>query len=435
MKHLVNILFFGLLSMRILAQQTTTERVLSLTEDQQPIYKPQILSGKHLYLKMAYGSPVILNPSEAAELKGATIASIDIVYSYHLKGSNFPTLTKKRLDNLEKINPALFKDARIKWRRVRQLSCTDRASAEKLFHGIVITYRPLQSKEEMEKEKTYLKEILSWASKAPVTLDERALSAKVKTPLGFKRVEERMGSYFSSTVIADSIGVSRDISLPGWSQDSAVTKVLNRNNWTNMIIAADLTGSMSPYSAQLLMWFKLNTINEKVKQFVFFNDGDMKFDHQKVIGSTGGIYAARAATYEDVEALAFKTMTNGNGGDGPENDVEALIKAMELCPECNDIVLIADNWAPIKDISLQAKIKKPVKIILCGSDYGVNVEYLNFARATGGSVHTMTEDITELVKMNEGQQLTIGKQLFKIENGKFVELTKMGTHSTSVTAY
>ena len=308
-----------------------------------------------------------------------------------------------------------------------------------MFHGIVITYRPLQTKKEIAKEISYIKDILSKLGEDVLVEKNPTIYFPIDEIIEFEGAYLKDTSFSNSSIIKvqsskiippkfsdgieDSIG-SFEVSYPKFS-DSTVIAVLKRHNWTNMIITADLTGSMSPYTAQLLVWLKLNTTNDKVKQFVFFNDGDMKFDDKKVIGNTGGIYDTRSSKYEDVEKLVFTTMRNGSGGDAPEHDIEALRKAIELCSDCKNIVLIADNWAPIKDISLLSQIKKPIKIILCGADFGINTDYLNLARATGGSVHTMESDLTELMKLNEGQEITIRGQTFKIEKGKFVRISKI----------
>ena len=61
--------------------------------------------------------------------------------------------------------------------------------------------------------------------------------------------------------------------------------------------------------------------------------------------------------------------------------------------ECEDIVMIADNWSTPRDLNLLTKINKPIKIILCGTEYGVNSIYLDVAHQTGGSVHTIEQDI------------------------------------------
>uniref|UniRef100_UPI00404B426F hypothetical protein n=1 Tax=Gelidibacter sp. TaxID=2018083 RepID=UPI00404B426F len=414
-KHLTLISFF-LLSILSYGQEITVDEILSIKEEKVSTYKPEILSGMQLYLKMGYGSSIISNSSEIKKLIGAKIASIDMVYSDYPQGDQYPSLTRKRIANLKKINPTLFTNKEIKWRLLRQTNCTDQISAKKLFHGIVITYKPAQTKAVIAKEIIYLKDLLSKLPKG--STDTFAVSKIIEMERDFSIDSIRTSDFFFSE------GSLVKGVYPKFS-DSTVITVLKRHNWTNMMITADLTGSMSPYTAQLFVWLRLNTINERVKQFVFFNDGDMTPDNKKIIGKTGGIYDTRSSKFEDVEKLAFTTMRNGYGGDGPENDIESLIKAIDLCPTCTNIVLIADNWAPIKDISLLPQIKKPIKIVLCGADYGINTEYLDLARATGGSVHTMESDLTELMKLNEGQEIIIRGQTFKIEKGKFVRISKI----------
>jgi hypothetical protein len=396
--------------------QISVNDILDISETKQKEYEPQIKSGKQLYLKMNYGSSVILNSHDIKKLYGAKIASIDIVYSDHPKGDTYSSLTRKRIENLKMLYPTAFSNIDIKWNLIRQTDCIDKESASSLFHGIVITYRPAQSDKEIEKEIEYLKDILSKLSKG------------TSVAVGVEEIILDELAYLSDSIPYESIdgerGFVTSFSYPSFV-DSSVISVLKRHNWSNMIIAADLTGSMAPYTAQLFVWLRLNTLDERVKQFVFFNDGNSTPDTKKIIGKTGGIYDTRSSNFQDVKELAFKTMRAGSGGDLPENNIEALIKSNELCPDCDNIVLIADNWAPIKDISLLEKLNKPVKIILCGSDYGVNTEYLELARKTGGSVHTMTDDLTDLLKLNEGQSVTIRGQTFKIEKGKFIKITKI----------
>ncbi|MDD2982945.1 MAG: hypothetical protein PHQ74_06125 [Crocinitomicaceae bacterium] len=416
MKKLITFITFSILSIMSYGQEITVDEILSIKEEKVPTYKPEIISGRQLYLKMVYGSSFILNASEIKKIVGAKVARVDIVYSDYPQGDQYPVLTRKRIENLKKINSTLFTNKDIEWRLVRQTNCTDPYSAKKLFHGLVITYRPVQSNSEIEKEIRYIKDVLSNLKK--VSSDEHGLSEIIDNEIEFLSDTTASGSHFSSKYSPAKYVYPK-------FTDSTVISILKRNNWINMAITADLTGSMSPYTAQLLVWLRLNTTNDKVKQFVFFNDGDMTLNHQKIIGKTGGIYDTRSAKFEEVEKLAFTTMRNGSGGDFPENNIEALLKAIELCSDCNNIILIADNWAKIKDISLMSQIKKPIKIILCGVDAGINTDYLDLARATGGSVHIMESDLTELMKLNEGQQITIRGQTFKIINGKFVRISKI----------
>jgi hypothetical protein len=208
-----------------------------------------------------------------------------------------------------------------------------------------------------------------------------------------------------------------------FTTDSAVTKTLNRNKWANMMVCADVTGSMSPYIIQLLLWLKLNANDRSLNSFVAFNDGDDKPDKKKKIGKTGGIYSTRSWQYKDVAGVVYDGVKNGDGGDIAENDMEALLSGQNLCNDCSNFILIADNNAPVKDISLLYKMNKPVKVILCGVYNFINVDYLNIARKTGGSIHTIEKDITHLALMKEGEIFEFGGRQYKIKGGSFVDIT------------
>jgi hypothetical protein len=117
----------------------------------------------------------------------------------------------------------------------------------------------------------------------------------------------------------------------------------------------------------------------------------------------------------------MKTIRAGCGGDAPENDCEALLYAYKVAPKASEYILIADNLAPIKDIVLLEKLNKPVRIILCGTSYGISAEYLNLARKTGGSVHTMEADLENLIKKSEGEKFTFMNQKYRIEKGVVVK--------------
>tara|TARA_B100000508_G_scaffold132802_1_gene122083 strand:+ start:39653 stop:41314 length:1662 start_codon:yes stop_codon:yes gene_type:complete len=219
----------------------------------------------------------------------------------------------------------------------------------------------------------------------------------------------------------------KDRCMRSLGPDSTIFSVFKRNrNWDDMMVVGDLTGSMSPYTAQLLVWHKLNykANKHKVKQFTFFNDGDSMADRRKVIGRTGGIYHGKANSFEAIKALALKTMTRGSGGDCPENNIEATLSAINNCSDFKDIIMIADNFATPRDIKLLKKVNHPIHIIVCGAAFGINVEYLNIARETGGSIHTIEDDINNLIELNEGEDFEIGRFIYRIQNGKFVRLYK-----------
>ncbi len=194
----------------------------------------------------------------------------------------------------------------------------------------------------------------------------------------------------------------------------------NADRWNSKMIVTDLTGSMNPYMDQVLIWHALQWMNSERKRYLFFNDGDGQDDASKVIGRTGGLYFVES---DDMKGL-FETMNltkrNGDGGDGPENDIEALLKASEKLKPAENLILIADNYSDVKDLELLSRLKRPVRIILCGVDDWVNEEYLEIARKTRGSVHTIHSDITRLSSLTDGKSITIDGKQYVFLSGKFV---------------
>jgi len=206
-------------------------------------------------------------------------------------------------------------------------------------------------------------------------------------------------------------------------RDSTILKVMDRHpDWQNILVVADLTGSMSPYVGQLLLWMKLKSTEHPAKYFVFFNDGDDKLNKEKKIGETGGIYTTSYTSMDSLLMVISTTMKNGWGGDTPENNIEAAIQGIQEYPDFDELVMIADNGAVPRDIKLLKKIKQPIKFILCGTKDGVNPIYLDMARRNKGSIHTIENDIENLIQLKEGDTLEIGNRRFKIKEGEFVEI-------------
>ena len=204
--------------------------------------------------------------------------------------------------------------------------------------------------------------------------------------------------------------------------DTAFSAVMNRNKqWKNKLIVLDVTGSMRPYDDQVKMWYELNYAQDDPIQFVLFNDGDNMPDNLKEIGKTGGIHYCLRCDIKTFEDTLDYARFIGDGGDLPENDLEATIAAVKTCKNYTDIILVADNYAPVKDIELLNQIDKPIKIILCGANNGlVNVDYLDIAYHTKGSIHTIEEDIVNIGNTIEGAKIRIGKNLYVLTKGKFL---------------
>jgi hypothetical protein len=279
----------------------------------------------------------------------------------------------------------LVSDINIKWRVIRQIDCKNEGEAKTLFHGIVIHYKPIQTEEDRLRE-----------------ID--AISGYLPEESKIKDIKKVRSSLIDSTIF----------------------KVIERKKeWTDVAVIADLTGSMAPYSSQLVLWFKLKENDKRIKDLVFFNDGDMASDDMKVVGKTGGIYHGKAINYSQIRELAIKTITNGSGGDTPENNIEALLFAIKEAPNAKEFVMVADNTADVKDISLLNKVTKPVHIILCGINYGINPQYLTIARKTGGSVHTIEKDLENLILKNEGEKFEFMGEYFMIKRGEVLKIDRL----------
>jgi hypothetical protein len=358
--------------------------ILSQKEEKKQTYRLNEGLDAVMVVGMGFANFDPISETDKSKLKKANIFEIDLVYTDFPKGADLSKLNRQRILTALSLRADLVKNETIRWRLIRQISCNSEAEAKILFHGIIIHYRAEQGKEVMERDFDFLSE----------TLPEKPTEKDI-------------------------------IRLRKETKDSTIYKVLDRQmNWQAMTVVADVTGSMSPYYTQLVIWFQLNIHDKRIKEVVFFNDGDLKTTEQKKIGSTGGIYTLTPKNYTDFRVKLIETMKKGSGGDSPENDFEAILQAIKEFPKSKEIILIADNLATVKDFELLSKIDRPVHVILCGVKFGINPQYIDLAIKTKGSVHTMTQDLEELYLLSEGKTFTIEKKIFQIKGGKAVELKK-----------
>lgn len=338
-----------------------------------PIPDPEF---KRIYVECGYGDFTLTNPKEIEVLKNSVIKSIDLVYTKYPKDLDLTELNNRRIEYLHLICPTIFSNTLIQWRIVSQTSCTSEYAAKNLFHGFVIVYKPGPTAESSARELAHMMDV--WNNKIEV-------------------------------------------------KDTSILQIFRRNKWKNMTVAADLTGSMTPYIAQVFQWYKLTFATKDFNEFVFFNDGDRKDDVLKLTGKTGGVYYCNSTNKDSVLSKAAQCMQNGYGGDLQENNIEAILLAIKKNPKLKEVIMIADNWAPMRDYALISQIKIPVHVIVCGvqSDVPINTEYLDLARHTKGSVHTIEEDIVKLSELAEGKTLKIGGFEYRISGGKFVKIHKI----------
>lgn len=350
-----------------------------------PIQSYRILPGylEAIVINMEFGGSNVTSMMNKAQLKNANIIMVDLVYSDFPKGIDMNELNKNRIKSALETKTDLVSNENIKWRLLRQMGCTEEAQAKILFHGIVIYYLPEQNAALYEAEKDYY------------SLLPKNDSLKIENKI-FKQFKD-------STVVA------------------AFRR--NQSKWTNTTIVTDVTCSMSPYVSQIILWF-LYKFNDKVEtNITLFNDGDGKKNELKVIGSTGGIYTLKTKDYNELFKLFTTATSKGCSGDTQENGIEAILRTQESYPNTKEIIYIADNYAPLRDISLLEKVKIPVRVVLCGTQININQELMNLAKMTNGSIHTMEQDLYDLSKLAEGKIFEFNHKKFIIKNGN-IELLK-----------
>ena len=85
--------------------------------------------------------------------------------------------------------------------------------------------------------------------------------------------------------------------------------------------------------SQLLIWLSLTSIDQVNASFLFFNDGDLTPDKDKIIGNTGGFYNCIEGEYFN---KIIKTIQNGISkgyrGDCSGNNIEVLIRLQTKNP-------------------------------------------------------------------------------------------------------
>ncbi|HEY1038027.1 MAG TPA: leucine-rich repeat domain-containing protein, partial [Bacteroidia bacterium] len=390
---------------------------------------------KCVYLENGFRTPKFVNENDWLLIKDTVEAyRIDIVYSkYPLHNGMYEEIYPLLLNRIKttiEMDPEL-NDEHYEWNKVLQTHCTSDKQVNTLYHGVVIWYR-LNKKQELNADTLHEEEPVEIVKEEiPFEQDHYknmvesvdhikksgALPDSLKLALEGRPVQEQ--SAIIKEFLEEKLKNSKDIDLSKATKEEknkykkqvdefmsryqgsekVVEDVLNRHpEWKNVIVVNDWTGSMYGYGAQVLKWHLLNFEKSGITSITLFNDGDSKTTDKKRVGETGGIYSEEADNVPQLIDLFNISMLKGTGGDGPENDIEGILKAQEMYPDHAGIILIADNNACVRDIELADRIGEPVKIILCGykEKYGVNPDYVYLAKKTGGGIYTIEQDIEDI---------------------------------------
>ncbi len=442
-----------------------------------PVYQLATIGNQSKLLSMPFGKSEFLDTAGIYCLRDAELLSIDLVFTDYPAKLDLKPLNRSRFLTLTKLLPNAMSNPNTLWQVIRQMDGYDKETAMGMVHGFVINYRKKPSRSETRKEIELVKamtpeEIIIAPEPEKIPPPKKVnnwevihRSGRTKylfyhdrqiKSIGPDKKEVAKGMEKRDSLFSLDIKEARQLKLltendkvlyagkdstyillyprpqedtflmrrmyrPSviYQRDSSVMTVLKRNRFRNMLVVADVTGSMSPYTSQIVQWLSDEANQQNLRSFVCFNDGDSKQNEAKEIGSTGGIYGEIFKDPIQISELIQHTMYKGGGGDTPENVCEALIKGIGLFSNYEDVVLIADNWAPVRDISLVGQVTKPIRIVACG-DFAPHPDYVDIAFHTRGSLHLSNEDITDLSALTIGKPLTIRGKSYVLQNGRVV---------------
>jgi hypothetical protein len=425
-----------------------------------------------IYLPMNYSKFLFTDDDKALfhRLRDTMIERIDLVYTVFRRSETFDQvkLNKERYEMFQQFFPQAFNNNLIDWNLMAQNGTMDYEEAQTYFHGFVIYLKPHRvttkngitigtaMDRRVDEPETRTLETNEEVAQIKTLLD-KSTATKIVQDTSYTKIRKRFwtGKYLSKTRAGRKKGkrftkegpdrpkeyrfkelkemkiTEREVPDPDaapepekviaeMTEDSVVYSVLNRTlgRWDDHVVVQDVTGSMHPYLTQTLLFLRSHIKKNTTEKFVFFNDGDSKPDGP--LGYSGGCYYTSADNVKEIEEMAFEAMRNGKGGKAPENDIEAILYGIKKFPNCKGIVLIADNFSRVRDFHLIPRLMqlgKPVRVVVCGIAKGdvVNLDYIYLARYTGGSIHTINEDITDLADKKDGSAFKVGSQYFKIE--------------------
>ncbi|MGB0861777.1 MAG: hypothetical protein ACPG19_01990 [Saprospiraceae bacterium] len=260
------------------------------------------------------------------------------------------------------------------------------------------------------REAAMIKSTASWGENAPLLYTGSRTKALLDEKVEKIRGElEKDDTYFEKV---------------GYSFCATMHRMNKTGDWLRTLIVTDLTGSMTPYMNQVLVWHSLNAIDNEDNQYLFFNDGRVRYRNGARISGGGGLFFTDNNEIGNVINTMNQTKNNYHGGDGPENDIEALMTAMELGEGYGTVILIADNYSAIKDkrkMSDLISLGMPIKIILAGNSSFIHEDYLELAYRTRGSIHTLHEDVSNLMDLKDGRSIRIGGEYYRVNRGRFLK--------------
>jgi len=318
-------------------------------------------------------------------LAGYRVLEVNMILTKYPRNKNFwrtnyYSLMAERLQALFRMDPRL-NDTTISYGLIFQTACHTEKEAQSLFHGFEIVYEEIKEQPQNE-----------------ISVFD-TLHARNEDSLYWINANRK---------------VERQIRRGGGIGDSVVVKALRTLELDSALIVVDCTGSMDPYTNQVLLWLT-RRFNDRSRYFALFTDAG----ESRKIGSSGGILTGAFEKVDGLMKLFRKARSyRGKNREPEENDIEAILTGLREFPFATSVVLIADNNSCVRDISLLSCIPVPVHVIACGMEFGLNPQYLDIAVSTRGSLYMGVEKWEDFGGGEKIKQFTAGPNTYHFDRGK-----------------
>ena len=241
-----------------------------------------------------------------------------------------------------------------------------------------------------------------------------------------KRDFEKIKTNVVKIALGDQKAVSDNENY--YSQNNQEIKAMlyrNKDQWKQKRIVANIDCSMYQYIDELMVWNYSDEAEQENNTYWLFNGFQYNSKPSDMGNDRRGIFYVPNNDVEGFCNTVDKIVNFSCGGNRLENVVEALIIGAKDKSEEEELLFIADNFSDVSDLHKLDDLSVPVRVLLTDSDYGINEHYLEIAYRTGGSVHTLFEDIPseKLKALKDGQQLQVGKYSYQFFKGKFLKIS------------
>jgi hypothetical protein len=425
----------------------------SLVARRKPIERPLVLVAKmgpeNFIIPTEFATASFFQFSGRPGFEKLRVQRVQLVYTKFKLNKDFSQekLNEERLVWLKRLWPELFAMPDVNWQLVMQTGPLNQEDAKLAFHGFIITFEK-ESMKEMRKQEIQALESLwtnpaLWKDTMKVEKYSRTVSHQEFTgkylPKSTKKrkagveydSEGLFGRSKKMVTVRDTVWKEKKVNLKvprvglrefyKYIPDSMVLSAIHENpQWANGPVVIDVTGSMSSYIAQILLWWRFQIPAAESHHFTVFNDGNRTPDHQKVAGKVKGVYQVEAKSFEALRNMVSTAMSNGDGGDSQENNIEALLASQKSNPSASCFLMIADNAAPVRDMAFLSGVKKKVFVVACGNQDFLNPQLVEIAWKTAGGVYFRGQTLIDFSAFANDKEVQFGPERFRIVRGKVI---------------